>query len=272
MNVIKSIFSFTIIFLLSFTFVLADVGSDFRNRNGNEWVIGSYPWGYINLATRSRPEDIGPNITNTEAIEIAEEFMSRNLDLFGIESLTFYNTYEEGVGGNRSWVVEFIGDAYEDLPVTKLDMMILMTLDGKIFGVGDVEVCTTVFQDILQGYYPIPQVSENEAINSAQESTGIGDKPIETNLEYVPSNETGIFDYKLAWEVTFNNKKVIVDAESGNVLSIESTKEKFNLKFFEHDIFIIIVIVVILIGIYLFRRRRISNINNLKIIPTVNND
>ena len=261
----KIILSLITIFLLIDTLVLAqgNIEEEFRERNGKEWVVGSYPWGYINLATRIRPEDAGAEITDEQALDITENFMSINKDLFGIETLEFYDVEIKGYEEHRSWVVYFIGDVYEGLPVTEIDMRLLMTLDGQIFGVGDVEVCSRVFQEILIGYYPMPEISEDEAINSAQSSGEGGEGLGEANLKYIPSSETEDFEYMLAWELSFDNKKVIVDAMNGNVLSTEiiepSVQKKGDMESIKTSIFLIIfIIVVVSIGIFLLKKRKFS--------------
>lgn len=267
----KIILSSITIFLLINTLVFAqgDIEEEFRKRNGEEWVVGSYPWGYINLATRVRPEDVGPEITNEQALDIAEDFMSLNKDLFGIETLTFYDVKIKGYEEYRSWVVYFTGDVYEGLPVTEIDMRLLMTLDGQIFGVGDVEVCSKVFYEILLGRYPMPEISEDEAINSAQSSIGGGREPIEANLKYVPSSEKEDFEYMLAWELSFGNKKVILDAMNGSVVSTKTiepnTQKKGDTELIKTSIFLIIcIIVVVSIGIFLLKKQKVSILHESK--------
>jgi hypothetical protein len=251
------------IFLLISSLVLAqgNIEDEFKERNGEDWVIGSYPWGYINLATIARPEDLGPQINDLEVLGIANGFMSLNKDLFGLESFEIYNSEIKGYDEHESWVVYILGDVFEGLPVTEIDMRLLMTLDGQTFGAGDVEVCTVVFKDILQGYYPIPpEISEGEAINSAQSSGEAGEGIAEANLKFIPSSETEDFEYMLAWELSFVDKKVIVDAINGSVISTEiiepSTQSREIIK---NPIFLIICIIVIIsIGIFLFKRRKVS--------------
>jgi len=266
----KIILSSITIFLLINTLVFAqgDIEEKFRDRNGKEWIVGSYPWGYINLATRLRPEDVGSNITNEQALDIAEDFMSNNKDLFGIETLGFYDVKIKGYGEHESWVVYFIGDVYEGLPVTEVDMRLLMTLDGQIFGVGDVEVCSEVFSEILRGHYQMPEISEEEAFDSARSSTGVEESG-EANLKYVPTSETEDFEYMLAWELSFENKKIIVDATNGSVLSTEaieaSDQKKGVMEFIKISIFLIICIIAIIsIGIFLLKRKKISIIHKSK--------
>jgi len=270
----KIILSSITIFLLINTLVFAqgNVEEEFRERNGEEWIVGSYPWGYINLAARVRPEDVGSNITEEEALDIGEDFMSLNKDLFGIETLKFYDVKIKGYEEHRSWVVFFTGDVYEGLPVTEIDMRLLMTLDGQIFGAGDVEVCTIVFESILQGYYPIPEIPEDEAINPAESG---GERPEEANLKYIPSSETEDFKYMLAWELTFDNKKVILDAMNGSVLSTETieptAQKKGYMELIKASIFLIICITgitaIVLLGMFLLKKRKVSILhesNNLQ--------
>ncbi len=90
---------------------------------------------------------------------------------------------------------------------------------------------------------------------------------MEANLKYVPSSETEDFEYKLAWELSFIDKKVIVDAMNGSVLSTEiiesGTQKKESQEIIKTLIFLVICIIVIIsIGIFLLRRRRVSKIHN----------
>ena len=255
--------SITILILIkTLVFAQGNVEDQFIERNGEEWVLGAYPWGYINLATRVRPEYVGPNITSVGAFSIGQNFMSFNKDLFGIESLDFYDVEIKGYGEHESWVVYVTGDVYEELPITEIDMRILMTMDGQIFGVGDVEVCSIVFYDILHGRYLMPEISEEEAINSAGVGgNGEGEVPGGINLKYIPSSETDDFEYMLAWEVSFDDRKVIVDAMNGSILSTE-TIEPSDQKNINTSIFMIICITcitaIILLRIFLLKRRKVS--------------
>jgi len=263
MKKLKTVLLIVFNFILIFTLVTAqDIGDEFKERNGEEWIVGSYPWDYINLGTRYRPEYLGPDITSQEAINITEDFMNLNKDLFGLDSFSIYDVKTMGVGEHQSWVTYLIGDVYEGLPITKIDMRALMTMDGNIFGVGDVEVCSDVFSEILRGQYRMPEVSEDEAIQSAQDSVGSDKEPIKTGLEYVPENQTNEFKYTLGWNVEFDDKKVLVDATDGEVLSIETFEKEYDFAFLKNPIIYVVIIVTILFVLILRslkkRKRRLK--------------
>jgi len=143
-------------------------------------------------------------------------------------------------------------------------LKIVMTRDGQIYAMGD--------EDMFGDEPPVfePPVTEDEATESAKEGIGSNQEPSDVNLQEIPLNET---ESKRVWNITFGqpkNKEVIVDATTGEILSIRSiSRFDFNkiLEFLKnpYSIIVIILIVIALVGIILYKKRKTSRFETLKI-------
>jgi len=114
-----------------------------------------------------------------------------------------------------------------------------------------------------------PPVTKNDAIESAKEGINSNQEPSDIIRQEYPINEE---ESKRVWNVTFgepDNKEVIVDAETGEILSIRNTGSEFDLnkilEFFKkpYSIIAIILILIVLIGVIIYKRRKTSTFSPL---------
>jgi hypothetical protein len=156
------------------------------------------------------------------------------------------------------------GKTFEGKIPPQIIVKILMTKDGQVYAMGD--------EDMFGGEPPEfePPVTKTEAIKSAQEGIGGNQGPSDANLQEYSLNET---EPKRVWNITFGqpeNKEVLVDATTGEILSIK-TISGFDLnkilEFFKnpYSIISIILIVIAIIGTILLKRKKTSSFDRLKI-------
>lgn len=265
--ILKILFTM-IIFLLIITDVFSqeDLVKKFREENGNEWQIALGPWDYIIVAKRDFPAIKGENVTENQAKEIAENFLTKNAAFFGVESFIFIQSNFIWTESEEYWMFGYNGKTFEGKIPPQIIIKILMTKDGQVYAMGD--------EDMFGGEPPEfePPVTKSDAVKTAQEGTGSDKEPSDANaIKDYPLNET---DSRRVWNITFGqpeNKEVIVDATTGEILSIKSTTPKFDFnkisEFFKnpYSIVSIVLIVIAIIGIILFKRSNISSFDKLKI-------
>jgi hypothetical protein len=121
-------------------------------------------------------------------------------------------------------------------------------------------------QELLDPLLDIPPPGKS-AIEKAKEWINTDQEPIQSTLgTYQEKNETGETEYILVWNITFGepeNKEVLIDAETGEVLSVRSTRKTFLQKFsWIHLYEAIVVFVFIAMCIYIvkvfIKRRKIE--------------
>ncbi len=253
MNKFRIITSSIIIFHFFMTSVIAQSNTieGFGATNGYEWGVRVTSFEVLCYASRDRPEETGIQITEERAIEIVQNFMDKNIDFFGIESYQLHDVKLKDSELFSFWIIDFVGKMHEELPPPEIYIRVLMTSDGQPYTIGDIDAYNTETSDLIKS-----SISGNQAIESAQSGIGSGQEPMDCAL-------TSDDDH-LIWNVKFGdpeNKEVLVDANTGEILSIKSTEEPFKSVDFSKlpSPIIIITFSIIIIGVILimlfFRKR-----------------
>jgi membrane-associated HD superfamily phosphohydrolase len=131
-----------------------------------------------------------------------------------------------------------------------------MTSDGQPYAIGDIDAYNTEIGDLIK-----PLISENKAIALAKQYSGSNEEP--TN--YKITNDE---DDRLVWDIKFSapeNKEVLIDAKTGNLISIKKTenlrqlellnKQSYN-PFLMITFFIIVVAIILVMFVFIKRMRR----------------
>ena len=262
---LKILFTMIIFLLITPEIFSQSLADQFRQENGNEWQVAIGPWNYINYVQKNIPEITGNDVIEEQAKEIAESFLDKNAAFFGVESYSFVQSGFINMGDEDSWMLTYYCITFKGEIPPSIILKIVMTRDDQIYAMGD--------EDMFGDEPPVfePPVTEDEAIESAQEGTGINQEPSDVNIQEIPLNET---ESKRVSNITFGlpeNKEVIVDATTGEILSIKSTASRFDLnKILEllkspYSIVSIILILIVLIGVISFKKKKTSSLNKLKI-------
>lgn len=258
MNKFRIVISSILIFNFLMTCVIAesDIINEFWSTNGYDWGVRLAPYEFLCYATRDRPKETGTQTTKEKAIEIAKNFMNKNIKFFGIESYQFFDIKLKDSGSFYFWTIDFVGKMHEDLPPPEIYIRILMTSDGQPYAIGDIDAYNTEIGDLIK-----PLISENKAIALAKQYSGSNEEP--TN--YKITNDE---DDRLVWDIKFSapeNKEVLIDAKTGNLISIKKTenlrqlellnKQSYN-PFLMITFFIIVVAIILVMFVFIKRMRR----------------
>lgn len=225
-----------------------DPEQEFKDRNGQGWDVEVAEWGYVIFAGREEPGLMNPPVDAEQAATMAKNFIEKNADLMGIETIEITNI--ELKGGDDAeyslWVIDYEGQYYEGIPILDTYTKVLMQIDGQIYGVGNLrysvdekEIKTT------------PSISSGGAGGAAQGSLGSGVGPTSIEEVLYVENDT----IRAAWAVNFGdpeNKTVIVDGETGEVVRINDWEPEIDEVKPEPQNYIIIFILILVILILLF--------------------
>ena len=124
-----------------------------------------------------------------------------------------------------------------------------MTRDGQVYAIGDIDSFTFRTMALFQR----DEIPKTKAIEEAQKNIGSNTKPVETKL--ISSVEINDTDYPLVWAIKFgdpDNKEVLVDAKTGEVLPIKSIKPPLKLGTLGQLLsnpFVMIALSLVIIGI-----------------------
>jgi len=219
----------------------------FRAENGNEWGVEVAEWGYIISAARPRPESHG-EISEERAIQISNEFLEKNAKYFGMESINYTQSAQiTDREGKKSWVIVYEGQKFKGLPVMDTHTTVIMTLDGKVYAVGN-----------LRYHFetePIPSaISQEEAVKAAKDALMVDESPLEVKKQIKPVIDEKI-EPKIVWNVSFGcpiNKNVIVDGD-GKIVEV---KDSGLVCVGEKNIFWILSLIVLSLAVFLILKKK----------------
>lgn len=196
------------------------IDEQFKQINGYDWGVELAEWGYIISANKPRPTESGQQITQQQAIEIANSFLTVNANFFGMEHLNYTESAKiTDTEGFKSWVVVYEGQRFEGLPVTDTHTTVVMTEDGQVFAVGNLRY---QFEEEI----PIePSISEQQAVKEAQSGIPTEQEPIQTQIAIKGVSNGTHINPRLVWNIKFDcplAKVVDVDANTGEILEIKN--------------------------------------------------
>jgi len=223
----KKIILFAMIFSLIVSVGFAqDHAEEFKNKNGKEWFVEMTPEGIIFFAYKTRPDERGSPLSRDKAIEAAKGFLDDNSEIIGLGN--FVNIYDELKQSNyfSYWVIDFDGEIIRGIMPPHMYVRIFMSRDGQVYAIGDLDSFTLRTMALFQR----DEIPETKAIEEAKKSIGSDTKPVETKLmSNVKINDT---DYPFVWDIKFgdpDNKEVLVDAKTGEILSTKPIKPPLKL-------------------------------------------
>jgi hypothetical protein len=224
----QKIMFWLVIILLIFPVVTAleNPEENFRNRNGKEWNVKAASNGLIMYAYRLRPEEKGQPLSREQAIETVKKFLDDNSDILGLGNWNY--RYDELAETEylSYWRIDFNGDILTGLIPPHTYYRTFVTRDGQVYAIGDIDFYNEENIELFQR----DTIPETKAIEEAKKSIGSNTKPVETKL--MTNIKINNSDYTFIWDIKFgdpDNKEVLVDAKTGEILSTKSIKNPLKL-------------------------------------------
>ena len=244
----------TFLLMISHVFAEEDYAEIFMIRNGNDWHVETASSGFVNFAYKPRPEEKGEALSREQAIETANGFLEMNSDCLGLGNFVYsYDELNEGEYFSY-WIIDFSGVTTLGIMPPHAYLRIFMSRDGQVYALGDIDFYKLENVVLIQGDI----IQEDEAVETAQEKIESVSAP--TDVELLTSEDD---NYPYLWRIEFDNKEVLVDAKTGEVLSIKSTKESSKLIDFSEPpspimliMFFIIIMGINIILLFFIKRKR----------------